>query len=179
MGEKVKQVKARAAEHGRELTYGIRLYVIVRQTDAKAWEAAADLYDQMDETAIAGNKRFVSNTDSIGQQRMSAMHGGIKPTNLRDLEIAPNLWAGIGLVRPGPGTAIVGSPDTVIRTLEAYRKVGVDTFILSGMPLLEEAYRFGELVLPKLPVERLVPERKQFTWSTLFDRDLSGKPANG
>ncbi|SCX29280.1 MULTISPECIES: LLM class flavin-dependent oxidoreductase [Agrobacterium] len=178
MGEKVKQVKARAAEHGRELTYGIRLYVIVRQTDAKAWEAAADLYDQMDDVAIAGNQRFVSNTDSVGQQRMSAMHGGIKPTNLRDLEIAPNLWAGIGLVRPGPGTAIVGSPDTVIRTLEAYRKVGVDTFILSGMPLLEEAYRFGELVLPKLPVERLVPERKQFTWSTLFDRDLSGKPAN-
>lgn len=179
MGEKVKKVKARAAEHGRELTYGIRLYVIVRQTDAKAWEAAADLYDQMDDTAIAGNQRFVSNTDSIGQQRMSAMHGGIKPTNLRDLEIAPNLWAGIGLVRPGPGTAIVGSPETVIRTLEAYQKVGVDTFILSGMPLLEEAYRFGELVLPKLPVERLLPERKQFTWSTLFDRDLSGKPANG
>lgn len=179
MGEKVRQVKARAAEHGRELTYGIRLYVIVRQTDAKAWEAAADLYDQMDDVAIAGNQRFVSNTDSIGQQRMSAMHRGIKPINLRDLEIAPNLWAGIGLVRPGPGTAIVGSPDTVIRTLEAYRKVGVDTFILSGMPLLEEAYRFGELVLPKLPVERLVPERKQFTWSTLFDRDLSGKSANG
>lgn len=179
MGDKVKKVKARAAEHGRELTYGIRLYVIVRQTDAKAWEAAADLYDQMDDAAIAANQRFVSNTDSIGQQRMSAMHGGIKPANFRDLEIAPNLWAGIGLVRPGPGTAIVGSPDTVIRTLEAYRKVGVDTFILSGMPLLEEAYRFGELVLPKLPVERLAPERKQFTWSTLFDRDLSGKPANG
>lgn len=179
MGEKVKKVKERAAAYGRELDYGIRLYVIVRQTDEKAWEAAADLYDQMDDVAIAGNQRFVSNTDSIGQQRMSAMHGGIKPANLRDLEIAPNLWAGIGLVRPGPGTAIVGSPDTVVRTLEAYQKVGVDTFILSGMPLLEEAYRFGELVLPKLPVERLTPERKQFTWSTLFDRDLSGKPANG
>lgn len=179
MGEKVKKVKARAAEHGRELTYGIRLYVIVRQTDKKAWAAAADMYEQMDDAAIAGNQRFVSNTDSIGQQRMSAMHGGVKPANLRELEIAPNLWAGIGLVRPGPGTAIVGSPDTVVRTLEAYRDVGVDTFILSGMPLLEEAYRFGELVLPKLPVERLTPERRQFTWSTLFDRDLSGKSANG
>jgi alkanesulfonate monooxygenase len=179
MGEKVKKVKARAEAHGRELSYGIRLYVIVRQTDEKAWEAAADLYDQMDDTAIAANQRFVSNTDSVGQQRMSAMHGGIKPANLRDLEISPNLWAGVGLVRPGPGTAIVGSPDTVIRTLEAYQKVGVDTFILSGMPLLEEAYRFGELVLPRLPVERVTPERKHFTWSTLFDRDLSGKPANG
>jgi len=179
MGEKVKQVKARAAAHGRELKYGIRLYVIVRSTDAKAWEAAADLYDQMDEAAMAGNKRFVSNTDSVGQQRMTAMHGGVKPDNLRDLEISPNLWAGIGLVRPGPGTAIVGSPDTVSRTLEAYQAVGVDTFILSGMPLLEEAYRFGEMVLPRLPVERPVFERKQFTWSTLFDRDLTGKAANG
>ncbi|MBA8821093.1 alkanesulfonate monooxygenase [Ochrobactrum sp. P6BS-III] len=179
MGEKVKQVKARAAAHGRELKYGIRLYVIVRSTDAKAWEAAADLYDQMDEAAMAGNKRFVSNTDSVGQQRMTAMHGGVKPDNLRDLEISPNLWAGIGLVRPGPGTAIVGSPDTVIRTLEAYQAVSVDTFILSGMPLLEEAYRFGEMVLPRLPVERPVAERKQFTWSTLFDRDLTGKAANG
>lgn len=178
MGEKVQRVKAKAAEYGRELTYGIRLYVIVRQTDEKAWEAAADLYDQMDDAAIAANQRFVSNTDSVGQQRMSAMHGGIKPANMRDLEIAPNLWAGIGLVRPGPGTAIVGSPDTVIRTLEAYRKIGVDTFILSGMPLLEEAYRFGELVLPRLPVARVKPERQHFTWSTLFDRDLSGKPAN-
>ncbi|NTI44405.1 LLM class flavin-dependent oxidoreductase [Rhizobium rhizogenes] len=179
MGEKVLQVKAKAAEYGRELNYGIRLYVIVRSTDAKAWEAAADLYEQMDDAAIAANQRFVSNTDSIGQQRMSRMHGGIKPDNLRDLEISPNLWAGIGLVRPGPGTAIVGSPDTVIRTLEAYQAVGVDTFILSGMPLLEEAYRFGETVLPRLPVERLIPEKKQFTWSTLFDRDLSGKKANG
>ncbi|MDE1157183.1 MAG: LLM class flavin-dependent oxidoreductase [Neorhizobium sp.] len=179
MGEKVAKVKARAEAYGRKLTYGIRLYVIVRETDEKAWQAAADLYDHMDETAIAANQRFVSNTDSVGQQRMSAMHGGIKPANMRDLEISPNLWAGIGLVRPGPGTAIVGSPDTVIRTLEAYQKVGVDTFILSGMPLLEEAYRFGELVLPRLPVERLTPERKHFTWSTLFDRDLSGKPANG
>lgn len=179
MGDKVAKVKLHAEAHGRSLNYGIRLYVIVRQTDEKAWEAAADLYEQMDEAAIAANQRFVSNTDSVGQQRMSAMHGGIKPDNLRDLEISPNLWAGIGLVRPGPGTAIVGSPDTVIRTLEAYQQVGVDTFILSGMPLLEEAYRFGELVLPRLPVERASPERKHFTWSTLFDRDLDGKPAHG
>ncbi len=76
-------------------------------------------------------------------------------------------------MRPGPGTAIVGSPDTVIRTLEAYGAAGVDTFVLSGMPLLEEAYRFGETVLPRLPVERTVNDAKQYTWSTLFDRDLS------
>jgi alkanesulfonate monooxygenase len=155
------------------MQYGIRLYVIVRDTDAKAWEAANDLYAQMDVASIAANQRFVSNTDSVGQQRMSALHGGVKPENLRDLEIAPNLWAGIGLVRPGPGTAIVGSPDTVIRTLEAYREAGVETFILSGMPLLEEAYRFGETVLPRLDVSTEVTQAKHYTWSTLFDRDLS------
>ena len=175
IGAKVDLVKARAEKLGRELEYGIRLYVIVRDTDEEAWAAAADLYGRMDEAAIAANQRFVGKTDSVGQQRMTAMHGGQKPENMRDLEIAPNLWAGIGLVRPGPGTAIVGSPDTVIRTLEAYKKAGVNTFILSGMPLLEEAFRFGEKVLPRLDVSREVSAAKQFTWSTLFDRDLSAK----
>ena len=170
---KVDAVKAKAAQHGRTLDYGIRLYVIVRETDSKAWEAASDLYARMDEKAIAANQRFVSNSDSVGQRRMSAMHGGVKPDDLRELEVAPNLWAGIGLVRPGPGTAIVGSPDTVIRTLEAYKAAGVDTFILSGMPLLEEAYRFGESVLLRLDVKREVSQARNFTWSTLFDRDLS------
>jgi alkanesulfonate monooxygenase len=170
---KVDQVREAAAKLGRELEYGVRLYVVVRETDAEAWAAVQWLYDRMDENAIAANQRFVSNTDSIGQQRMSAMNGGVKLPDPRMLEVAPNIWSGIGLVRPGPGTAIVGSPDTVIRTLEAYQAAGVETFILSGMPLLEEAYRFGELVLPRLPVARIVSDAKQYTWSTLFDRDLS------
>ncbi|MGN8020306.1 LLM class flavin-dependent oxidoreductase [Phyllobacterium sp. 22229] len=170
--QKIDAVKERAGRLGRTLEYGIRLYVIVRETDAKAWDAANDLYERMDAVAIAANQRFVSKSDSVGQQRMSALHGGHKPDDLRDLEIAPNLWAGIGLVRPGPGTAIVGSPDTVLRTMDAYRLAGVDTFILSGMPLLEEAYRFGELVLPRLDVTREVSQAKHFTWSTLFDKDL-------
>ena len=175
MKQKVDQVKAAAARLGRELQYGVRLYVVVRETDAEAWQAVQWLYDRMDVGAIAANQRFVGGSDSVGQQRMSALHGGVKVADLRALEIVPNIWSGIGLVRPGPGTAIVGSPDTVIRTLEAYQAAGVETFILSGMPLLEEAYRFGELVLPRLPVEREIKESKQFTWSTLFDRDLSAK----
>ncbi|SFL14311.1 LLM class flavin-dependent oxidoreductase [Methylobacterium pseudosasicola] len=176
MSRKVEAVRRKADALGRELSYGIRLYVIVRETDALAWEAAAALFDKMDAAAIAANQRFVGGTDSVGQQRMSALHGGRKPENFRALEVAPNLWSGIGLVRPGPGTAIVGSPDTVIRTIETYRKAGIETFILSGMPLLEEAYRFGESVLPRLPVARAAQPTKHFTWSTLFDRDL-GQPA--
>ena len=177
MKQKVDQVRVAAAKLGRELTYGVRVYVVVRETDALAWEAVQWLYDRMDERAIAANQHFTGGSDSVGQQRMSALHGGVKVPDPRTLEVAPNIWSGIGLVRPGPGTAIVGSPDTVIRTLEAYQAAGVDTFILSGMPLLEEAYRFGETVLPRLPVDREVKSAKQFTWSTLFDRDLSAVKA--
>jgi alkanesulfonate monooxygenase len=171
---KIADAKERAARLGRTLEYGLRLSVIMRDTDALAWEAAEALYREMDDEAIAANRHFVSNTDSVGQQRMSVLHGGVKPANLRDLEIAPDLWAGIGLVRPGPGTAIVGSPDTVIRTREAYRAAGIETFILSGIPLLEEAYRFGEKVPPRLDLARDAPTAKHFTWSTLFDRYLGG-----
>ncbi len=77
-------------------------------------------------------------TDSVGQQRMAALHGGTIPSDVRDLEIHPNLWAGLGLVRPGPGTAIVGSPETVLDTIQQYRDAGIGTFIVSGFPLLEE-----------------------------------------
>lgn len=179
MGAKVDKVRARARHHGRELSYGIRLYVIVRETDEAAWAAVDDLYARMDDAAIVANARFVSGTDSVGQQRMTAMHGGVKPKHARDLEIAPGLWAGLGLVRPGPGTAIVGSPETVVRTLRAYQARGIETFILSGLPLLEEAYRFAELVLPHLAVDREPSRAKTFTWSNLFDRDLDPKAAAG
>ena len=64
------------------------------------------------------------------------------------LEISPNLWAGVGLVRGGAGTALVGDPETVAARIEEYQRLGIDTFILSGYPHLEEAYRFAELVFP-------------------------------
>ncbi|TIT56838.1 MAG: LLM class flavin-dependent oxidoreductase, partial [Mesorhizobium sp.] len=90
--------------------------------------------------------------DSVGQARMSALHGGDRSK----LEIAPNLWAGVGLVRGGAGTALVGDPATIAQRIDEYRRLGIDTFILSGYPHLEEAYRFGELVLPHLPTDHLV-----------------------
>ncbi|KRQ04360.1 alkanesulfonate monooxygenase [Bradyrhizobium sp. USDA 4503] len=155
---KIREVKALAARHGRagKIKFGIRLYAIVRETEQAAWAAAQDLYNHMDERAIAGAQAYVAGIDSVGQQRMSALHGGRKPEDIRELEIAPNLWAGIGLVRHGPGTALVGSPAQVLARIQDYRDVGIEVLIVSGMPLLEEAYRFAELVLPHLPVDRAV-----------------------
>ena len=91
--------------------------------------------------------------DSVGQQRMSALHGGRRDK----LEVSPNLWAGVGLVRGGAGTALVGDPETVAARIKEYIALGIDTFILSGYPHLEEAYRFAELVFPLLPLSHATP----------------------
>jgi alkanesulfonate monooxygenase len=102
-----------------------------------------------DET-IASAQKIFSRMDSVGQQRMSQLHGGRRDK----LEISPNLWAGVGLVRGGAGTALVGDPETVAARIREYQDLGIDTFILSGYPHLEEAYRFAELVFPLLALEQ-------------------------
>lgn len=131
---KIREVKHLAARYHRadKISFGIRLYVIVRETEAEAWAAAQNLYDHMDKAAIAGAQAYVANIDSVGQQRMSALHGGRKPKDLRELEIEPNLWAGIGLVRHGPGTALIGSADQVVAKIQQYRDASIEVLILSG-----------------------------------------------
>jgi alkanesulfonate monooxygenase len=154
VAEKLADVRRRAAEHGRTIRAGIRLHVIVRESDAEAWAAADDLIRDLDDATIGRAQAAFAKQDSVGQQRMAALHGGRRDR----LVIAPNLWAGVGLVRGGAGTAVVGDPETVAARLLEYRDLGIDTFILSGYPHLEEAYRFAELVFPLLP--RTVNDRR-------------------
>jgi alkanesulfonate monooxygenase len=80
---------------------------------------------------------------------LTKLHGGRRD----QLEISPNLWAGVGLVRGGAGTALVGDPQTVAARIKEYQDIGIDTFIMSGYPHLEEAYRFAELVFPLLSLD--------------------------
>ena len=95
---------------------------------------------------VAKAFRRLSREESVGQQRMLALHGGRR----EDLVIAPNLWAGFGLVRSGAGTALVGSHDEVAERIAEYHEIGFDHVILSGQPHLEEAWQVGEGVLPLL-----------------------------
>jgi alkanesulfonate monooxygenase len=127
--------------------------VIVRETEERAWQAAEDLISHLDDNVVAGAQAAFAKMDSEGQRRMAALHGGGKGRSRADLEISPNLWAGVGLVRGGAGTALVGSPEQVAARIKEYADLGLDTFVLSGYPHLEEAYRFAELVFPLLPVE--------------------------
>jgi alkanesulfonate monooxygenase len=144
---KLESVRAVAARTGRPQQFGIRLHVIVRETADAAWRAAEDLIRYVDDDIIAQAQKVFSRMDSEGQRRMLALHGGRRDK----LEISPNLWAGVGLVRGGAGTALVGDPAAVAARILDYQALGIDSFILSGYPHLEEAYRFAELVMPLLP----------------------------
>ncbi|AFZ56802.1 FMNH2-dependent alkanesulfonate monooxygenase [Anabaena cylindrica FACHB-243] len=151
VAEKITYLRRLAAAEGRTLRFGIRLHVIVRETESQAWDAANDLIRYVDEDAIAKSQQAYARMDSVGQRRMKELHNGSREA----LEISPNLWAGIGLVRGGAGTALVGDPDTISRRMQEYADLGIDSFIFSGYPHLEEAYRVAELLFPRLPLDNL------------------------
>jgi alkanesulfonate monooxygenase len=150
VAKKIADIRARAKAHGREIKFGIRLHVIVRETEDEAWAAADRLISRLDDETVARAQASFAKMDSEGQRRMAALHGG-KRGGREQLEIYPNLWAGVGLVRGGAGTALVGNPQQVAARMKEYADLGIDTFILSGYPHLEESYRFAELVFPLLP----------------------------
>ncbi|HWK63545.1 MAG TPA: LLM class flavin-dependent oxidoreductase [Rhizobiaceae bacterium] len=145
---RIAHVRELAAAHGRKLSFGIRLHVISRDTEAEAWREAERLLEKLTPERIAKAQAILARTESSGQRRMNALHGGdvaaLTAPRVRDLEVSPHLWAGYGLVRGGAGTAIVGSHEQVASLIEEYHSVGFDHFILSGQPHVEEAYHFAE-----------------------------------
>lgn len=146
VAEKIAWIRQLAAREGRTLRFGIRLHVITRDTSAQAWAEANRLLDGFDPETVHSVQEGLARSESEGQRRMLALHAGER----NGLEIHPNLWAGIGLVRGGAGTALVGSHDEVADRIAEYRALGIEEFVLSGYPHLEEAYWFGEGVLPLL-----------------------------
>ena len=147
VAEKIASVRKAAAAKGKDVSFGIRLHFIVRETDEEAWAAADRLISKLSDEAIdAAQEVFAKNSDSVGQARMVALHNGRRDR----LEVSPNLWAGIGLVRSGAGTALVGSPKTVAARLREYQALGIDTIVASGYPHLEEAYTVSELLFPEI-----------------------------
>ncbi len=153
---KLDAVREAADLEGRELGFGIRLHVITRDTPAEAWGVAERMLANLSDEQIAKAQSIQSVSESEGQRRMTELHGG----RTDHLEVAPNLWAGIGLVRGGAGTALVGSHEEVADRIAEYHDLGIDEFILSGYPHLEEAYRVGEGLMPVLRARGLVVDRE-------------------
>ncbi|GGJ34929.1 hypothetical protein GCM10008938_21320 [Deinococcus roseus] len=144
--EKIERVAEQAALLGRKVRFGVRAHIIVRETEEEAWVAASRLIERVDDKAIRKAQAFQASRDSEGQRRMIALHGGDR----NKLTIHKNLWAGVGLVRGGAGTAFVGNPENVAALIREYQDIGVDTFVLSGYPHLEEAYYTAELLFPAI-----------------------------
>lgn len=170
VAEKLAVVRERAESRGRKLEYGIRLHVIVRETEEEARAAADKLIAHLDDDTIAQAQKIFARMDSAGQARMSALHNGSRD----NLYIAPNLWAGVGLVRGGAGTALVGSPQQVAERIREYQALGVTNFILSGYPHLEEAYRVAELLLPLLPLAHGQQQRARTINTGPFGETIGG-----
>jgi alkanesulfonate monooxygenase len=160
--EKLDWIRGLAAAQGRPLSYGIRLHVISRDTSEQAWAEAERLLSALSPETVAAAQQSLARSESVGQRRMRQLHGGGEDytvdTNARRLEIYPNLWSGVGLVRGGAGTALVGSHAEVADRIAEYADLGLDHFILSGYPHLEEAYIFGEGVRPILAERGLLDD---------------------
>ncbi|WP_415394234.1 LLM class flavin-dependent oxidoreductase (plasmid) [Rhodococcus globerulus] len=146
VAEKIERARASAEKEGRELKFGIRLHTIARDTSEQAWAEADRQIANISSGDIARIRSGLERSASEGQRRMLRLNEGTKD----NLEVYPNLWAGIGLVRGGAGTAMVGSYGEIADLIEKYQAVGIEEFVLSGYPHLEESYWFGEGVLPEL-----------------------------
>ncbi|WP_377504733.1 LLM class flavin-dependent oxidoreductase [Octadecabacter sp. R77987] len=146
LAERMKAVHARAAAHGRTLDYGLRVHVVVRDTEAEAREYAESLVSKLDDEYGRLVRERAHDAHSLGVSHQA------RARELADQfgYVERHLWTGIGRARSGCGAAIVGSADQVLSELEEYRKMGIRAFILSGYPHIDEAQHFGRLVLPEL-----------------------------
>ncbi|HEX6352399.1 LLM class flavin-dependent oxidoreductase [Actinophytocola sp.] len=154
VAEKIGRVRDLAGD--RDVRFGIRLHTISRDTSAEAWQEARKLLDALDPVQVRRAQEQLAASESVGQRRMVALHNGALDGDVHSLEIYPNLWAGIGLVRGGAGTALVGSHEEVAERIAEYHALGIEEFVLSGYPHLEEAYWFGEGVRPVLARQGLL-----------------------
>jgi alkanesulfonate monooxygenase len=151
VAEKIDWIRRLAKDEGREVRFGIRLHAIARDTPEDAWAEAARMLATIDPGEVETTQQALAASGSVGQRRQRELHAKYRVSgDPRDLEIHPNLWVGVGLVRGGSGAALVGSHQQVADLIEEYAALGIDEFIMSGYPHLEEAYWWGEGVIPEL-----------------------------
>ncbi|MFP7674037.1 LLM class flavin-dependent oxidoreductase [Marivita sp. S0852] len=165
LAQRMKDVNAVAERYDRTLDYGLRVHVIVRDTEAEAREYAEHIVSKLDDDQGKAIRERALDSGSLGVSHQA------KNRDLADMEgfIEPHLWTGVGRARSGCGAALVGSTDQVLSELEQYQKMGIRAFILSGYPHLDECRHFGSRVLPQMKTCSLpeaygrVPERTPLT----------------
>lgn len=146
LAERMRAVNACAEKYGRVLDYGLRVHMIVRETEEEAREAARSLVSKLDDEQGRAIRDRAQDSISLGVAHQS------KNRELADDEgyVEPHLWTGVGRARSGCGAALVGTPEQIIAEIEDYKRMGIRSFIFSGYPHIEECEQFGKLVLPHL-----------------------------
>ena len=147
----MQEMSEKAAKHGRTMDFGMRLHVIVRETEEEAKAYAKELMSKFDLETAEKLKHRTQDSKSAGVLRQDEFR---KQADDDDF-VEPMLWTGIGRARSGCGAAIVGNPQQIIEKMNRYMDMGVRAFILSGYPLIEECEYFGKLVLPHLKTAKL------------------------
>ena len=146
LAQRMRDVHAQAEKHGRLLDYGLRVHMIVRDTEQEAREYADELVSKLDDAAGAAIRNRALDAKSLGVSLQSANRERAD----EDGYVEPNLWTGVGRARSGCGAALVGSVDQVMSKIDDYMKMGIRSFIFSGYPHLQECEIFGTKVLPQL-----------------------------
>jgi alkanesulfonate monooxygenase len=144
--ETITDMKQRAAAKGRSLKFGYRVHVVVRETEEEARAYADRLLSKLDEDAGKAIREKSLDAKNYGVQRQQELRGAAGGDGF----VEDNLWTGIGRARSGCGAAIVGTPDQVLAKLRAYQEEGIEAFILSGYPHMQEADMFARYVLPHI-----------------------------
>ena len=146
LAELMKNISERAKKYNRTVQFGLRVHVIVRETEEEAQSYADNLISKLDLSLGENIKNRSQDAKSLGVARQTEL----REKSDNKFFVEPNLWTGIGLARSGCGAAIVGNPDQVITKIEKYQKMGIRSFIFSGYPHHQECKIFAKLVLPKI-----------------------------
>ncbi len=154
VAQTIEDLRRRAANHGRSLKFGYRVHVVVRETEADARAAADRLLSKLDDASGQAIRQKSLDHASAGVRRQAELRESASDNGYAE----PHLWTGIGRARSGCGAAIVGDPDQVLAKLEAYRGLGIESFILSGYPHQAEGDLFARHVLPRLSHAPLFPQ---------------------
>ena len=146
LAARMKTVHERAQAYGRTLDYGLRVHMVVRDTEAEARDYAQELVSRLDDEEGRKIRERALDSTSLGVARQA------RNRDLADMAgfIEPHLWTGVGRARSGCGAALVGSADQILSELEQYQKMGIRSFIFSGYPHLDECDYIGKLILPEI-----------------------------
>lgn len=136
----------KAAAYNRTVQFGLRVHVIVRETEAESRDYADALLSKLNLDLGNDIRNRAQDAASLGVARQSQLREQADESYY----VEPNLWTGIGLARSGCGAALVGDPDQIVAKLQRYMDMGIRSFILSGYPHQQECELFAKLVLPRL-----------------------------